>query len=164
MNKVLLIGRVASDIRYNITSSNIPYCRFTIAVSRRQSQPQEQTDFIPLVAWRSSADFINRYAKKGSLVSIEGTFTSSSYEGSDGKMIRNYEVTVENINLLEPKSVIEARNNGSTQSTNTNYINNSFNQNKNPKPQFVKDYPTSKNESDDKNDNWDIGFNDIDNL
>ncbi|VDR42505.1 single-stranded DNA-binding protein [Mycoplasmopsis caviae] len=62
----------------------------------------------PIVAWRNSAEFLNNFATKGALVSIEGSFTSSQYEGQNGT-VWSYEVTVENISLLEPRSVREQR-------------------------------------------------------
>lgn len=107
MNKVLLVGRISNDIRMYRTNSGISYARTSVAVNRRSSN-DKITDFIPIVAWRNSAEFLNNYASKGALVSIEGSFTSSQYEGQNGT-VWSYEVTVDNISLLEPRSVREQR-------------------------------------------------------
>ncbi|WP_051586203.1 single-stranded DNA-binding protein [Mycoplasmopsis lipofaciens] len=108
MNKVLLVGRIANDVRSFMTPSGIPYSRTTIAVSRRTASSDNQTDFIPLVFWRSNSDFLTKYGGKGSLVSIEGTFTTSQYK-KDNEIIRNYEVTVDNFSFLESRQVREER-------------------------------------------------------
>ncbi|EFF41856.1 single-stranded DNA-binding protein [Mycoplasmopsis alligatoris] len=174
MNKVILIGRVASDIRFNQTPSGIAYARLTLAVSRRNSNTaKENADFIPMVAWRATATFIGNYVKKGALISIEGSFTSSSYEGPDGKMLRNYEVTIENINLLESKAVVEARNaahgefnkNNFSGNFNNNFnSNNSFNQNKKPEFGFGNSYESkNKNEFGSKSEgDFQVQFDELD--
>lgn len=101
MNKVIIIGRFTRDPEVNTTASGIKYARFTIAVDRGFGE-NKTTDFIPMVAWRQSADFIGNYLTKGSLVSIDGTFTSSTYE-KDGKNVTKYEVQVNDIKSLESK-------------------------------------------------------------
>ena len=103
MNKVLLIGRLVRDPYLQQTTSGINYSRFTIAINRSFSK-EPAADFVPCVAWRNQANFTSNYLKKGALVSIEGRFTSSSYENSEGKMIYVYEVLVENIQGLETLS------------------------------------------------------------
>lgn len=133
MNKVILIGRIANDIKLNYTQSGTPYIRATIAVNRRQtSRENQQTDFISLVAWRNTASFMSQYVNKGSLVSIEGQLTVSQFSSKEnGQINRSTDVTVENISLLEPRSVIEKRQ-GSVQNINpqtNNFSNNvKFNQ------------------------------------
>lgn len=109
MNKVLLVGRIASDIRSFTTPSGVNYCRATIAVNRRVSSTEPITDFIPLVAWRNNSDFMARYLSKGALVSIEGSFTTGSYKNASGEVIRTYEVTVDNVSALESKQQREQR-------------------------------------------------------
>ena len=108
MNKVLIIGRLARDPETQETNSGIKYTRFTIAVNRQFAE--NQTDFIPVVAWRNQADFIQKYIKKGALVSVEGRFTSSSYQNSEAQNVTRYEVTADRVDTLETKSQVEERN------------------------------------------------------
>lgn len=103
MNRVLIIGRLVRDPENQQTPSGINYSRFTVAVNRLFSK-ESKADFVPCVAWRNQANFISNYLKKGSLVSIEGRFSSSSYENSEGKTIYVHEVNVENIQGLETLS------------------------------------------------------------
>lgn len=102
MNKVLLVGRLVRDPETQTTASGIKYTRFTIAVSR--SFGDDQTDFIPVVAWRSQADFIEKYLGKGSQVSVEGRFTSSSYKNQENQNVTRYEVTADRVESLESKA------------------------------------------------------------
>lgn len=107
MNKVLIVGRLTRDPETNVTGSNIKYTRFTLAVTRPFGD--DQADFIPVVAWRSQADFIEKYMSKGSLVSVEGRFSSSTYQNQDGQNVTRYEVTADRVQALESKSQQEGR-------------------------------------------------------
>lgn len=118
MNKVLTIGRLTRDPETQETNSGIKYTRFTIAVDRQFGD--NQTDFIPVVAWRSQADFIEKYVRKGGLVSVEGRFTSSSYQNSDGQNVTRYEVTADRVESLETKQQVEQRE---AEGNNTSVIN-----------------------------------------
>ncbi|CBH40626.1 single-stranded DNA-binding protein [Mycoplasmopsis agalactiae] len=108
LNKVILIGRVSSDIRYSKTNSGISFARTRIAISRNYSSDNEVTDFIPVIAWRSTADFLNGYAPKGTLVAIEGVLVTSTYE-SNGQTNYSIEVRIDNLHLLESRSVRNQR-------------------------------------------------------
>lgn len=145
MNKVLLVGRVANDVSYNKSNSGITYLRTSIAINRRGSQ--DQTDFIPIIAWRNTADFMNSIITKGVLVSIEGSLISSSYQNSEGRIIRTYEVNVEKIQLLESKATVQNRNSGNfanyQQNPNSKYVDtNNYNEKENIYPNY-KNYSGS---------------------
>ena len=113
MNKVMLVGRLVRDPNSFNTSTGIKYVRFTIAVAR--SYNKEQTDFVPVVAWRQSADFVSNYLKKGDLVSVEGAFTSSTYKKDDEQMVTKYEVTVDRIQSLQSKRDAESYRSNETE-------------------------------------------------
>lgn len=117
MNKVLLIGRLTRDPETRQTTSGIKYSRFTIAINRATTD--NQADFVPVVVWRNQAEFVERYIKKGALVSIDGRFTSSSYVNSDNQNVTRYEITAERIEGLESRSVRERANNNSNSSFQT---------------------------------------------
>nr|WP_307910927.1 single-stranded DNA-binding protein [Mycoplasmopsis bovis] len=82
--------------------------RTRIAISRSYTSDNEVTDFIPVIAWRSTADFLNGYAPKGTLVAIEGTLVTSTYE-SNGQTNYSVEVRIDNLHLLESRSVRNQR-------------------------------------------------------
>lgn len=76
MNKVFLIGRLSAKPYKNVTPSNVEYSRFTMAIRREYAAPNSEpvVDFVPCVAWRSNATFINKYLDKGSLLLVEVHF------------------------------------------------------------------------------------------
>ncbi len=106
MNKVILLGRLTADpeLRYT-TGSNIPVCRFSIAVKRPYAKQGEerQADFFRITAWRSTAEFASRYIKKGMRVLIEGYLRNNDYEDSQG--IRHYtsEIQAERVYFADGK-------------------------------------------------------------
>ncbi|MGZ9413685.1 single-stranded DNA-binding protein [Mycoplasma sp. 480] len=125
MNKVILIGRIANNLELNKTKSNISYLRLTVAVSRRYStnDGNEITDFIPVVVWRNSAEFLARNASKGSRILVEGSFATNSFVNNQGQNVTSNEVSAENVTLLESKQESENRrkninNNPSVSATN----------------------------------------------
>ncbi|MCP4336774.1 MAG: single-stranded DNA-binding protein [Mycoplasma sp.] len=107
MNKVLLVGNLVRKPEMFQTQSGINYTRVTIAVSRQFGE--NQTDFIPIVIWRQQSEFISKYAIKGSKISVEGRFSSSTYKNADGNNVTNYEVTAERIQLLDSKAETERK-------------------------------------------------------
>ena len=86
MNKVILIGNLANDPEPFTTQSGISRSTFRLAVNRRFANAQgvRETDFLTIVAWRQSADFCNRYLKKGNKVAVEGSIQTRSYDAQDG--------------------------------------------------------------------------------
>lgn len=101
MNNICIIGNLTKDIELKSTQSNRSVCTFTVAVKRPHTK--ETTDFIPCVAWRQSAEFLAKYARKGSRVGVTGTLTSRVYD--DGKSKRTfYEVSADAVELLESRA------------------------------------------------------------
>lgn len=87
MNKVTLIGRMVKDPELKNTPSGVPVVSFTLAVDRRFKVKGEerQADFINIVAWRSTAEFIAKYFTKGQQCALCGSLQARSYEDKDGK-------------------------------------------------------------------------------
>lgn len=101
MNAISITGRLTKDIELKSTQSSLSVCTFAVAVQRPHTK--ETTDFIPCVAWRQSAEFLAKYARKGSRVGITGTLTSRVYD--DGKTKRTfYEVSADAVELLESRA------------------------------------------------------------
>ena len=107
MNKILIVGRIAVEPETKETNSGIKYSRLAVIVDRQYGE--NQSDFIPIISWRQQAEFIEKYLEKGSLISIEGRFTSSTYENSENKKITRYEITADRITALESKAQVEFR-------------------------------------------------------
>ena len=75
LNSVCLMGRIATDLELRTTLSGVSVCNFRLAVDRTyQPKGQDgQTDFINIVSWRSTAEFVSRYFHKGQLVAVQGS-------------------------------------------------------------------------------------------
>ena len=100
LNNVVLVGRLTKDIDLRKTQSDISNCKFTLAVNRRFNN--EEADFINCVAWKQSAEFLSRYAKKGTIVAVEGRIQTSSYEGKNGTVYAT-EVIADNVQIITEK-------------------------------------------------------------
>ena len=104
LNRIVLIGRLASDPELRYTTSNLAVASFTVAVDRPFSKTQGQekkTDFFRCKAWRQKADFVSQYVQKGRLVALEGRVELNDYTGQDGVRKFFTEVVVDNIETLE---------------------------------------------------------------
>ena len=96
MNKVILLGRLTADPELRYTSgTNIPACRFRLAVDRPYQMAGEdrQADFFNIVSWRNTAEFISKYFRKGVRVLVEGNLRNNVYEDNQG--VRHYTVEVQ---------------------------------------------------------------------
>jgi len=103
MNKVILVGRLTKDPESKMTSSQVQFVNFTVAVDRRfkDSNGQRQADFINCVAWRQTASFISNYFHKGSRIGIVGSLQTRSYDGNDGQKRFVTEVLVDEAEFVE---------------------------------------------------------------
>ncbi|HHU43729.1 MAG: single-stranded DNA-binding protein [Bacillota bacterium] len=106
MNKVILIGNLTRDPELTMTANNIALCKFTVAVSRRytNSDGTRETDFLPVVCWRSQAENCGRYLRKGSKVGICGSIQTRSYEASDGTRRFITEINADEVQFLSSRS------------------------------------------------------------
>ena len=114
LNRVILIGRLATDPELKYTPSGIAVTQFRLAVDRpmsseaRASGQEKQADFISIVAWRQSAEFAANYLNKGRLVAVEGRLQVREYQTQDGQKRRDVEVVSDNLKSLErPKDGAE---------------------------------------------------------
>ena len=106
MNKIILMGRLTKDpeVRYTQTS-NIMVTSFTLAVNRRfVAQGQErQADFLPIVSWNKTAEFVAKYFKKGQQVAVIGRVETRNYDDKDGKKVYVTEVIAEEVYFADSK-------------------------------------------------------------
>lgn len=115
-NKVILGGRITADPELRQTTSGIPVTSFSVAVNRRpsSSNPEQQTaDFINCVAWRSTAEFISRYFKKGSSICVVGSLQTRSWTDQQGQKRYATDVVVDEANFVDSKSDNPASRQGS---------------------------------------------------
>ncbi len=104
MNVVVLVGRLTDNPELRHTNSNISVTRFSIAVDRAyRSGEERQADFINIVAWRQTAEFITRYFTKGQRIGIEGSLRMNQFTDKDGNKRTTYEVVVNNAHFVENK-------------------------------------------------------------
>ena len=106
LNSVCLMGRLVADPELRQTPSGVSVCSFRIAVDRTyQPKGQEkQTDFINIVTWRSTAEFVSRYFRKGQLVAVQGSIQTSQYTDKDGNKRISFDVVADNVFFAEKKA------------------------------------------------------------
>ena len=105
MNNVSLIGRLTADPELRRTQSDLAMTRFSIAVDRSYTKQGEerQADFINVVAWRQTAEFICKYFAKGQRIALTGRIQTGSYTDKDGNKRSTFDVVAENVEFCEPK-------------------------------------------------------------
>lgn len=109
MNNISITGRLTDQPTLKTTQSGVSVCSFTLAVKRPRTK--DETDFIPCNAWRQSAEFLCTFGTKGSMVGVTGSLISRKWQDKDGNNRTSYEVTADNVELLESKSASPAQNN-----------------------------------------------------
>ena len=104
-NKVILMGRLTRDPESSTTPSGVVVTRFTLAVDRRfQRQGEErQADFINIVTFNKTAEFVKKYFVKGQLALISGSIQTRSWDGQDGQKRYATEVIAEEVNFVGSK-------------------------------------------------------------
>ena len=105
MNSICLMGRLTGDPELKTTQTGVSVTSFGVAVDRayRSKDQERQTDFINCVAWRSTAEFISRYFRKGQRIALQGSLQSRRYTANDGSQRTVYEVVVDNAFFCESK-------------------------------------------------------------
>lgn len=105
MNKVVLVGRLTKDAELKYTPSGVAVATFIMAVDRdyKDAQGQNQADFISCVAWRTQAEFLGNYIKKGYMVAVSGSIQVRSYQDQQGQTRIITEVIVDQVKNLTPR-------------------------------------------------------------
>ncbi len=112
LNEVILVGRMTADPELRQTQNGIPVTSFNIAVNRRHQKDKEQeTDFITVVAWRQTAEFICKYFHKGSSICIKGSIQTRNYPTDSGD--KRYVTEV----LADEAKFVDSKSEGNTAST-----------------------------------------------
>ncbi len=106
LNCVTLMGRLVADPELRTATSGRTVCRFRIAVDRSfvKAGEQRQADFISIVAFESTANFVSRYFTKGSMIAIQGSLQSSQYDDKDGNKRTSYDVIAREVSFCGSKA------------------------------------------------------------
>lgn len=106
LNCVTLMGRLVADPEVRTTTTGKSVCTFRIAVDRSYAKPgeQRQADFITIVAWESTANFVSRYFAKGSMIAIQGSIQTRSYEDNNGNKRTAFEVIAREVSFCGSKA------------------------------------------------------------
>lgn len=99
MNNVVLMGRLTKDIEVRETSSGLKVTNFTVAVDRASNK--DETDFVYCQAWRGTAEFLEKYAKKGNRLLLTGSIRVDTWQDDDDEYHSSTTVNVNNVELLD---------------------------------------------------------------
>ncbi|MDO4478067.1 MAG: single-stranded DNA-binding protein [Lachnospiraceae bacterium] len=111
MNQVVLMGRLTRDpeVRYSGADASTAVARYTLAVDRRFKRDGDATaDFIGCVAFGRSAEFAEKYLRKGVKICISGRIQTGSYTNKDGNRVYTTDVVVENQEFAESRAASES--------------------------------------------------------
>ena len=106
LNHINLMGRLTRDPELRYTASQVPVASFTLAVDRDfagRDGGERQTDFIDIVAWRNTAEFVSKYFSKGSMAVVSGRLQIRDWTDRDGNKRRSAEVVADNVYFGESK-------------------------------------------------------------
>lgn len=101
LNTITIQGRLTRDPELRYTQNNTPVTSFTVACERDFGD--KQVDYIDCVAWRHSAEFVDKYFSKGSMATVAGRLQSRSWQDKDGNKRVNWEINAEHVYFGESK-------------------------------------------------------------
>ena len=102
MNHVTLMGRLTRDPELRHINSGTAVVSFTIAVEHRASQ-ETHTDFIDIVAWKGTAEFVSKYFAKGQMIAVHGRLSIREWTDKDGNKRKSAEVVADNVYFTDSK-------------------------------------------------------------
>lgn len=105
LNCAVIMGRLTATPELRTTGTGISVTSFTVAVDRAyKSGDERQTDFINVVAWRSTADFVTRFFTKGQMIAVQGSIQTRNYEDKNGNKRTAVEIVADNVSFCGSKS------------------------------------------------------------
>ena len=131
LNHIVLMGRLTRDPELRRTGSGVAVASFTLAVDRdfAAQGAEKETDFIDVVAWRSTAEFVAKYFTKGRMAVVTGRLQIRNWTDKEGNKRRSAEVVADNVYFGESK-----RGNEGASSYNSSYGNSNSGYTGNPAP------------------------------
>ena len=104
LNIITIMGRLARDPEIRTTQSGVSVCNFTVAVDRDYKNGDEKvTDWIDCVAWRGTAEFVQKYMSKGRMVVVSGSLQSRKWQDKEGNNRTSWEVQAQNVYFADSK-------------------------------------------------------------
>ena len=106
LNCAIIMGRITADPELRSTNTGLSVTSFTVAVERSfvKSGEERQTDFIDVVAWRQTADFVTKYFHKGSMIAVQGAIQVRNYEDKNGNKRKAVEIIADSVSFCGSKS------------------------------------------------------------
>ena len=101
LNCAAIMGRLTADPELHTTGTGVQVCSFTVAVDRSfvKQGEERQADFIDVVAWRNTAEFVCKYFRKGSMIAVDGSIQTRNYEDKNGNRRKSTELIANNVNF-----------------------------------------------------------------
>lgn len=105
LNKIVLMGRLTRDPEMRHTGNGTAVASFSLAVDRdfKSQSGEKETDFVDIVAWRSTADFVSKFFTKGRMAVVEGRLQIRDWKDKDGNNRRSAEVVADNVYFGDSK-------------------------------------------------------------
>lgn len=104
LNRIVIMGRLCAAPELKKTQSGTSVCSVCVAVDRPRRQDAEaQTDFLDIVAWRQTAEFLARYFGKGQQIAVEGRLQARIWEDNEGHRRKAVEIVAEQLHFCGPK-------------------------------------------------------------
>ncbi len=105
LNVIAVMGRMVADPELRKTTNGVSTTTFTIACDRNfvKQGAERQADFLEIVAWRATAEFVCKYFLKGQLIAVNGSLQTRSYEDREGKKRKVFEIVADNVHFAEGK-------------------------------------------------------------
>lgn len=118
MNKVILMGRLTREPEVSSSASGTTFARFSIAVDRRfKKEGEPDADFFNCSAFSKTAEFVERYLKKGTKVVVTGRLQNNNYTNKEGQKVYDVRIMVEEIEFAESKNNSGNQDSGSADVT-----------------------------------------------
>ena len=105
LNKIIIMGRLTIDPELRRTGSGTAVTSFSMACDRdfKSQSGDKETDFIEVVAWKNTAEFVSKYFSKGRMAVVEGRLQIRDWTGKDGGKRRSAEVVADNVYFADSK-------------------------------------------------------------
>lgn len=138
LNVVAIMGRLVHDPELRTTTQGTNVCTFRIACERSYSKPgeQRQADFVDIVAWGKTAEFICKFFQKGSMIAVEGSLQTRNYQDKQGNKRTAVEVVASNISFAGAKAAGKPAARGFDQQT-RNHVHQANAAQSAPQPRFT---------------------------
>lgn len=117
LNVAVLMGRLVADPELRQTPNGVSVTSFTLAVDRSyvKSGQERECDFIDVVAWRGTAEFVCKYFHKGQLAAVQGSIQTRTYTDKQGNKRKAFEIVADNVHFAESKRDSQNSSGGSYQ-------------------------------------------------